>query len=124
MEVRRPQKKRVVHVSSLLPSDLPRDENFRVIVSPKKKKLPWPKKRPKAHKPKPLSMQGQGQRIKEVNKVSERYVDPEKRVARLVQIAHEHGADFLRREIATHERKIADLKAALAEVEKGESNEK
>jgi len=63
------------------------------------------------------NMQGtQGPRIKEVKEVAN-LRDEKAAVARLVQLGHEHGAEYLRTEIATHERKLALLRNALQQLE-------
>jgi hypothetical protein len=54
-----------------------------------------------------------GERIREVKQRQTPATKPEARIAILTRIAHERGPDFLRHEIAVHERKIAELRAAL-----------
>lgn len=65
-----------------------------------------------------LNPAGQGVRMRDVRKAlkDERVVDPAQRVARLVRLGHEYGPEKLENEIAVLERKLSDLRAALAQV--------
>lgn len=56
--------------------------------------------------------------MKEVKKINERYVDPDKRVARLIAICHEHGPEKLLAEFMAHSRKMLDIEAALEQYRK------
>lgn len=65
------------------------------------------------HKARPMPAPDESTRVSAMKKTLTKAKDHDARVAALVKLAHEHGPDKLRQEIAIHERKIADLNEAL-----------